>query len=114
MSRALGSIVFAALIGLAGLAAFPSPVTAKEGVVARVLTPIPRDAQPGTKLTVVWTLSSVDKGKRHPFGGGASSSGCSLPTGRAPGGYSPSQWTWAVIERGPAFPEAESVASRLG
>jgi hypothetical protein len=70
MRRALGSIVLAALIGLAGVAAYPRPATAKEGVVARVLTPIPRDAQPGTKLTVVWTLSFVDKGKRHPFGGG--------------------------------------------
>jgi hypothetical protein len=45
-------------------------VAAKEGVVARVLKPIPRDAEPGSAITVAWTLSYVEEGKRHPFGGG--------------------------------------------
>jgi hypothetical protein len=51
--------------------AFASTVAAKEGVVARVLTPISRDAEPGSRITVVWTLSFVDAGKRRPFGGSA-------------------------------------------
>lgn len=48
-----------------------APAGAKEGVVARVLTPVSRDAVPGSRITVVWTLSFVDAGKRHPFGGSA-------------------------------------------
>jgi hypothetical protein len=48
-----------------------APVAAKEGVVARVLTPISRDAQPGSRITVVWTLTFVEEGQRRPFGGGA-------------------------------------------
>jgi hypothetical protein len=43
---------------------------AKEGVVARVLTPISRVAEPGSKVTVVCTLTHVEAGKRRPFGGG--------------------------------------------
>jgi hypothetical protein len=49
------------------LAAAPA-APAKEGVVARVLTPIPRDAPAGTTLTVVWTLSFMEGGVRRPFG----------------------------------------------
>jgi hypothetical protein len=48
-----------------------SPAAAKEGVVARVVTPISRDAEPGSTITVVWTLTFVEAGKRKPFGGGA-------------------------------------------
>jgi hypothetical protein len=55
------------LIAAAALAA--GQAKAKEGVFARVLTPIDRDAAPGTTVTVVWTLYYVDEGKRHPFGG---------------------------------------------
>lgn len=52
----------------AAMAVAPTPVAAKEGVVARVLTPIPRSAVPGTKVTVVWTLSvREESGKRRPF-----------------------------------------------
>jgi hypothetical protein len=47
-----------------------SPAGAKEGVVARVVTPIPRDAGPGSKVTVVWTLTYLEAGERRPFGGG--------------------------------------------
>lgn len=60
--------VLLALVAAAALVA--SHASAKEGVVARVLTPIDRNASPGTKVTVVWTLSYVEGGKRHPFGGG--------------------------------------------
>jgi hypothetical protein len=47
-----------------------SHASAKEGVVARVLTPIERDSLPGTKVTVVWTLFYAEDGQRHAFGGG--------------------------------------------
>jgi hypothetical protein len=48
-----------------------SPAGAKEGVVARVVTPISSEAAPGTRVTVVFTLTFTEAGKRHPFGGGA-------------------------------------------
>jgi hypothetical protein len=62
-------VVLCALAAAAfGLVA--TPVGAKEGVVARVLTPISRDVDPGTRITVVWTLSFVEAGERRPFGAG--------------------------------------------
>ncbi len=67
MKRLLLSVLLA-LVAVGALAA--SHASAKEGVVARVLTPIDRDAPPGTKVTVVWTLFSVEDGRRHAFGGG--------------------------------------------
>ena len=65
MSRLLALVALAALAtSLVGA----TPTAAKEGVVARVLAPIERDARPGTKVVVVWTLSFSDEtGKRHPF-----------------------------------------------
>jgi hypothetical protein len=47
-----------------------SSAGAKEGVVARVVTPISRDAEPGSKVRVVWTLTFLEAGERRPFGGG--------------------------------------------
>lgn len=56
---------------LAVLLALAAPTAgAKEGVAARVLTPISRAAEPGSKVTVVWTLTYDDAGKRRPFGAG--------------------------------------------
>jgi hypothetical protein len=57
----------AALVALGVVAA---PAGAKDGVVARVLTPIPRAVEPGMRIPVTWTLTSVEAGKRRPFGGG--------------------------------------------
>jgi hypothetical protein len=65
-SRSLA--VAALIVLLVGVVA--SPAGAKEGVVARVVTPISRDAEPGSKVTVVWTLTFVEAGQRRPFGGG--------------------------------------------
>jgi hypothetical protein len=62
-------IALALLVGTAVVAATPS--AGKEGVQARVVTPIPREAAPGTRITVVWTLSAVDEGRQVPFGGSA-------------------------------------------
>ena len=56
----LALVVAAAVVGAA-------PAAAKEGVVARVLKPIPRGAEPGTKVTVVWALYHVEAGERVPF-----------------------------------------------
>jgi len=63
------SFAVAALVAV--LFATPAQTAgAKDGVVVRVLTPISRDAEPGSRVTVVWTLTSVEAGKRRPFGGG--------------------------------------------
>jgi len=59
-----------ALVVVATAFAFATPAAAKEGVVARVLTPIPRGAKPASKVSVVWTLYRVEDGKRIPFGAG--------------------------------------------
>ncbi len=56
-----------ALVALAASLFGATPTSAKEGVVARVLTPIPRKSEPGTKLRVVWTLSFVEDGQRRLF-----------------------------------------------
>jgi hypothetical protein len=58
------------LVLLVGVAVV-SPAAGKEGVQARIATPIPRESAPGTRVTVVWTLTTVDDGKRIPFGAGA-------------------------------------------
>jgi len=70
MSRLLAFVALVALVAVFASVVGTTPTAAKEGVVARVLTPIPRNSQPGTKLRVVWTLSSVEDGKRRPFGAG--------------------------------------------
>jgi hypothetical protein len=58
----------ATLLLLAGLGfVAATPAAAKEGVQARVLVPIPRGAAPGTQVTMVWTLSSAQAGRRVPF-----------------------------------------------
>lgn len=44
------------------------PASAKEGVKATLITEIPVDAAPGTKLTLSWRLFSVDEARRDPFG----------------------------------------------
>jgi len=64
MSRLL--VVFA-LVALTASVLGATPTAAKEGVVARVLTPIPRNSDSGTKLRVVWTLSFVEDGQRRLF-----------------------------------------------
>ena len=63
MSRALAFLLVTSAVVAA------APAVAKEGVVARLVT-IPREAEPGSIITVVWTLASVDDGKRRPFGAG--------------------------------------------
>jgi hypothetical protein len=68
MRRQLVPALLVVLVAAAGLVA--SQASAKDGVVARVLTPIDRGAAPGTPVTVVWTLSYVEDGRRHAFGGG--------------------------------------------
>jgi hypothetical protein len=53
-------VVLAALVTAA-------QASAKEGIVAQVVTPISRDAAPGTKVNVVWTLTSVEEEDPRPF-----------------------------------------------
>jgi len=44
-----------------------APVSAKEGIVAKVRVPISREAAPGTKVTMTWELTAVDSGRAQPF-----------------------------------------------
>lgn len=48
--------------------ALAAPGAAKEGIVAKVQVPIPRAAEPGSRVTMVWTLTFVESGKARPFG----------------------------------------------
>jgi hypothetical protein len=68
MTRIVALSALAAAVVVAAVAA--GPAGAKGGVEARLVTPISRGALPGTRITVVWTLASVDGGKRRPFGAG--------------------------------------------
>lgn len=56
-----------ALAVLAIMLAAVAPVSAKEGVVAKVRVPISREAAPGTKVTMVWELTMVESGRAQPF-----------------------------------------------
>jgi hypothetical protein len=47
-----------------------SSATAKDGVVARIVDVSPARVTPGTRLTVVWTLSSTEDGRRRAFNAG--------------------------------------------
>jgi hypothetical protein len=60
----LTAAVLLAAVSLAPIAA------AQYRVEARVLTPISRDAEPGSRITVAWTLTHVEGGKRRPYGAG--------------------------------------------
>ena len=60
-----------ALAGLAALALLTAlPAAAKEGVKATLTSEVPLRAEPGTPLTVRWTLSYAEDGKRRPFEAG--------------------------------------------
>jgi hypothetical protein len=66
----VGRLLIALLAGvLCGLAVAPL-VAAKGDVRARLGTPVPRTAKPGTTLELAWTLTSVDGAQRRPFGAG--------------------------------------------
>jgi hypothetical protein len=64
MHRAL--VLVALLVGVVVVAA-PPPSAAKEGVQARIATPISLAAAPGSRVTVVWTLSFADRDARRAF-----------------------------------------------
>jgi len=64
MSRFLTALIVGALFALG---ATPAAV-GKEGVRAKLDTPVPLDAAAGKTITVAWTLSYIDSGGRHPFG----------------------------------------------
>jgi hypothetical protein len=53
--------------GLCAVVATPSAL-GKDGVRARVEAPVSLAAAPGSTLTIVWTLSSTEGGRRRPFG----------------------------------------------
>jgi hypothetical protein len=81
------------------LGAGPSAL-GKEGVTARLLTPLRVDAAPGERLTVVWALAGTDEhGRRQPFnaigvfvrllsaGGGRPTIGFATPQAHPQGRY---------------------------
>jgi hypothetical protein len=53
-------------VTFAALAA--APASAKEGVEATLVAPIPANAEPGETITVSWTLAAEENGERQPFG----------------------------------------------
>ena len=55
-------------VACAVVLALAAPGAAKEGIVAKVQVPIPRGAEPGSHVTMVWTLTFVESGKARPFG----------------------------------------------
>lgn len=55
----------ALLVGVAVATATPS--AAKEGVVAKVRVPVSRAADPGTRVTIEWELTSVESGRARTF-----------------------------------------------
>ena len=60
-----------ALPGFVALALLTAlPAAAKEGVEATLTSNVPLQAAPGTRLTVRWTLSYAEDGKRRPFEAG--------------------------------------------
>lgn len=63
MTRRL-ALVFA---GMVLLLVGATPAAAKDGVVAKVERPVARDAEPGTRVTIVWRLTSVESGKARRF-----------------------------------------------
>ena len=49
----------------------PSAAATKEGAMARLATPVPLDAAPGSSVRIVWSVTIADgKGGRQPFGAG--------------------------------------------
>jgi hypothetical protein len=56
------------LVSLAAALVLAAPAAAKDGVQARVTTPIPADASPGDGLHVAWRLDFLDRSAKYtPF-----------------------------------------------
>jgi hypothetical protein len=99
--RARRPIAVLAVLAVAGaLLLAAGSAHAKENVTARLLTPLPLDAAPGERLTVVWALAGADEqGRRRPFNaigvfvrllsasGGASTVGFATPDAHPQGRY---------------------------
>jgi hypothetical protein len=67
-SRGLIAVLAVLAVACALLLAAGPVAYGKENVTARLLTPLPPDAAPGEKLTVVWGLGAADgQGRRQPF-----------------------------------------------
>lgn len=63
MKRVTAGALAGAVLGLAVAA----PLGAKDGVVAKARVPVPRAAEPGTRVTFVWELTLVADGRSRPF-----------------------------------------------
>jgi hypothetical protein len=56
------------LVAACALALAAGPAAGKEGVTARLVGQLPRDAAPGETVTVAWVLAAPDEaGRRLPF-----------------------------------------------
>lgn len=67
-ARRLTVMVVALAVACSLQLAAGSAALAKEGVDARLLTPLRADAAPGEQLTVAWALAGTDEhGRRQPF-----------------------------------------------
>jgi hypothetical protein len=69
---AIRPFLFGSLTALVVLALVAAPAAAKEGGIARLDTPLPGSAEPGSTITVSWTLESFvnDNGDMGPFSAG--------------------------------------------
>jgi hypothetical protein len=96
----LSLLVTAIVFGVAAL-----PAAGKEAVKATLATNVPLDAEPGTRLSVAWTLSYAEGDRRrHPFGANGvfvrllSASGARAETGFAPAGaYASGEYAASVV-----------------
>jgi hypothetical protein len=99
--RARGLLpVGVALAAACALALAAVPAAGKEGVTARLVGRLPRDAGPGETVTVAWALAGPDEGgRRRPFnaigvfvrlvsaGGGRATIGFATPDAHPDGRY---------------------------
>jgi hypothetical protein len=99
-ARRLLPVIGVVLAAACSLALAAGPAAGKEGVTARLMCPVPRDAGPGETVTVAWVLAGPDEdGRRLPFnaigvfvrlvsaGGGPATIGFATPDAHPDGRY---------------------------
>jgi hypothetical protein len=67
MSRRTSALT--AIVGLVTALGLALPVLAKEGAEAKLDTALPRDAEPGSTVTVGWSVFEIDGDTIHPIYG---------------------------------------------
>jgi hypothetical protein len=66
--RVRGLLPVTVVLAACVLALAATPAAGKEGITARLVSRLPRDASPGDRITVAWVLAVPDEdGRRLPF-----------------------------------------------